>query len=291
MDRLRSLVLALLFGAGPPAAFAEVPRVQFDLPLSVACRDVSPPGYLAANPGLKLVEVRLEISSLLVAGQEKDLTQYFIKIDNPQQTLTVVDYLPKTLHESPFAGPVTIQNSKERSATLGINLSGKYEPLTAGASAGIGQKKTSSVKYDLLPPLESVASSGTLNRASTVFFKLKATPRHLLEGSQNFALVLRVPAAWRSDLVRVCCEAEGIQHGLVSTFDEHVSAGQREFFIALYLEGDEQARYTTEALARRQAQPGPRQASSGSRLKSAPAERSGSTNWTLKVPTLDLLHR
>jgi hypothetical protein len=295
MDRLRLLVVSLLFGAGPPAAFAEVPRVQFDLPYAIACRDVSPPGFLSANPGLKLMEVRLEISSLLTAGQEKDLTQYFIRIDNPQQSLTVVDYLPKTLHESRLAGPVTIQNGKEKSATLGINLSGKYEPLTAGASAGIGQKKTSSVKYDLLPPLESVAASGTLLRGSAVFFKLKSTPRHLLEGSRQFALVLQVPAAWRADVLRVRCEAEGVQHSLVSTFDEQVSAGQREFLVALFLEGDEQARQMADGFVHRDA------ASAGAtkaRNSKGPGQRSDNpgrtpapANWTLRLPPIDLMQR
>src|SRR5262245_66234094 len=114
MDRLRLLVLSLLFGAAPPAAFAEVPRVQFDLPYSIACHDVSPPGFLAANPGLKLIEVRLEISSLLVAGQEKDLTQYFIRIESPQQSLHVVDYLPKTLQECSLTTPVHVSTAKAK---------------------------------------------------------------------------------------------------------------------------------------------------------------------------------
>jgi hypothetical protein len=286
MDRLRLLVVPFVLGVASPAVFGETPRVQFDLPYAVACRDVSPPGYLTANPGLKLVEVRLEISSLLTAGQEKDLTQYFIRIDSPQQNFTVVDYLPQTIHESRMAGPVTIQNAKEKSATLGINLSGKYEPITAGASAGIGQKTTSSVKYDLLPPLDSVAASGTLLRGSAVFFKLKATPRHLLEGSRQFALVLRVPAAWRTDYVRVRCEAEGIQRSVVSTFNEQVNCGQRDFLVALYQEGDEQARLMAEDFAHREAAKlqGPK-----SKAQTQTSKTMGS--WTLAVPGWEMIRR
>ena len=252
MDRFYSLVMALVLSTAPVTLVADVPHVNFDMPYTVACRDVTPPEFAKANPGQKLVEARLEISSLLTAGHEKDLAQYFVRVESPQRTLTIADYLPKTSHESPLAGPVTMEKSTERMAVLGINLSGHYEILTAvGPSAGIGQKKTSSIKYDLLPPLETVAASGTLARGNAVFFKLKASPRQLLEGSREFGLVLRVPAAWRADSLVVRCEAEGIRRGVVSTFDEHVNCGQRDFLVALYQEGDEQARHLAESFSRR----------------------------------------
>jgi hypothetical protein len=191
----------------------------------------------------------------------------------------VADYLPKTFHESRHAGPIAHQTSKEHSASLGINLAGKYEFITgAGANAGIGTKNTSCVKYDLLPPLETVAASGTLLRGAGVFFKLKASPRRPLEGASQFALVLRVPIDWRSDYVRVHCQAEGVQKGLVSSLDETVSCGQRDFLVALYLAGDEAARREAEQLARQDAQ---YRLSQQSRK---PAARAGfDANWLSKL--------
>src|SRR5947209_5383403 len=210
MDRLRMLlfsVVAPIMPLAPAVALAEQPRVSFDMPYAVACRDVTPAEYSASHPGYKLMEVKLEISSLLTAGQEKDLTQYFIRVESPQRTLTVADYLPKTKHEA-IASSVTKEDSIERAVALGINMSGKYEILTVpGPSAGIGAKKTSSVKTELLPPLETVAASGTLERANAVFFKIKSSPRNLLEGTREYGLVLRVPASWRADYLRIHCEA------------------------------------------------------------------------------------
>lgn len=270
----RALVGLVCLTAVAPVA-AETPRVTFDMPFTVACRDVTPGEFAAANPGQKLIEARFEISSLLAAGQERDLTQYFIRIENPQRPLAIADYLPKTLHESRMAGPVTITDTKENTASLGIGLTGKYEFITAiSPTAGIGQKKTSCVKYDLLPPLEAVAASGTLLRGSAVFFKLKATPRHPLEGSREFGLVLKVPAAWRTEYVQVRCEAEGIQRSVVSTFNEEVTCGKREFVVALYQEGDEQARLTAESFARRKAAEASR----------APQTSKSSNAWTLSAP-------
>jgi hypothetical protein len=254
MDHLRaaSMVLLLIAATALPAR-AERPRVHFDMPFTIACRDVTAPEFTASNPGRRLVEARFEISSLLLAGKESDLLQYFIRIDSPQRTLEVVDYVPQTFHESRWAGPIGVSTTDEKSTSLGINVSGKYEILTAvGASAGLGQKRISALKFDLLPPLETVAASGTLLRGSGVYFKLKAGPRRPLEGATGFGLVLRVPRDWRADYLRVRCEAEAVERGLVSALDQTVVAGKRDFFVALYLEGNERARQTAEEFARRE---------------------------------------
>lgn len=273
-----SVCLAL---AGAPV-WADAPRVQFDMPYTIACRDVSSTEFTAANPGQKLVELKLPVSALLVAGEERDVLQFLIRIDTPQGKINIVDYLPKTSHDSALAGPITIQNTKEQNASLGINFSGKYEIISAvGPSAGIGQKKSSCVKYDLLPPLETVAASGTLNRGGSVFFKLKSSPRNLLEGSRELALVVRVPTSWRCDYLRVRCEAEGIQRGMVSTFDETRRSGQREFLVAAYLEGDEEAQRSAETFARRDAERiGQAKSTNQSRGKNG-------SSWTWNVPGVE----
>jgi hypothetical protein len=51
----------------------------------------------------------------------------------------------------------------------------------------------------------------------------------------------------------VRCEAEGIRRSVVSTFDETLSCGTREFTVSLYLDGDEGARRIAENFARREA--------------------------------------
>lgn len=255
MDAARSL-FCVAFVLVPGLAAAEPPRVHFDLPLAIACPEVSSPEVAAAHPGQKLVEVRFEVSTLLLAGDERDLKRLMLKIESPQRTVTVVDYLPKTRHESRHAGPIGITKSDETNASLGINVAGKYELFTAaGANAGIGQKSTSCVKYDLLPPVETIAASGTLLRGAGAFFKLEATPQQRLEGAREYGLVLRVPHDWQADYLRVRCEAEGVARGFVDSLDQQVSAGRRDFVVALYAAGSETARETAERFAQRAAEP------------------------------------
>jgi hypothetical protein len=253
MPRVLGFLLSLISTSAPLTTLAQPPRVHFDMPYAVACREVTPDEYAAEHPGQKLVEAKLEISALLVAGGERDLRQFYIQVESPGRSLAIVDYLPKTAHEA-IASSVSQHESTERTAALGINLSGKYELLTLpGPSAGIGEKKTSSVKAELLPPLETVAASGTLARGSALFFKIKATPRNLLEGTREYALVFRVPATWRADYLQIRCQAEGLKRGVVSTFDEVVKCGQRDFLVALYQAGDEEARAIAHNFARREA--------------------------------------
>lgn len=254
VSRFARPVFSLLILAAARPAPAEVPQVLFDMPYTAACRDVTSPEFKISNPGEKLVEAKLSISTLLQSGREDDLRQFIYRLEGPQRTMQVVDYLPKTAHESLVAGPVGIQNTRENVASIGINLSGHYEHFTGpSVNSGISQKRQSAVKYELLPPLETVTASGTILRGSGVYFKLKASQRNLLEGERQFALVLRVPSSWRADYVAIHCQAEGVQRGIVSQFDQQHFAGQRQFLVALYLEGDAQARAAAENFSRAEA--------------------------------------
>ena len=101
--------LALLVGlSGPSAALADPPRVQFDVPYVVAARDITSCEFELAYPHEKLIELKLQVSSLLQEGSEADLRQYLFSIVSPQRTMSVVDYLPKTAHETPIAGNLAV---------------------------------------------------------------------------------------------------------------------------------------------------------------------------------------
>lgn len=250
---LYSAVVLAVVAAQPQRVQAESPQVHFDLPYVVAARDVSSAEFQAVYTQEKLIEVRLQVSSLLTSGSEDDLRQYLYSIVSPQRTMTVVDYLPKTLHETSLAGNMTVESSDEKTASIGISVSGQYESSPeAGFTSGVGEKKTSSVKYERLPPLESVTASGTVLRGSGVYFKLKASDRNLLEGAREVAMTLRVPKAWRADFLHVRCEADGFARGVVRSLDTLVSCGERDFLVAVFMEGDFEARATAEETARRE---------------------------------------
>jgi hypothetical protein len=162
--------------------------------------------------------------------------------------MVVVDYLPQTTLSTDVVEHLSVEKHRERNRSLGITVSGQYHHLAQGtATAGGGKTVKSSVRYELLPPLELLASSGTIGRGSGVYFKLRPSRRTSLEGAREFVLVLRVASAWRGDLVHVHCEAMGRESDLFGSVERERVWGIQDFLVALYAEGDLQAKQAAQA--------------------------------------------
>jgi hypothetical protein len=238
------LSLAVLASIVPPAN-AGSPRVRFDTDSVVGCVDVTPLEFAEANPGEKLVEASFLISTLIGPGDSDAELQHLYTIESRQRTMQVEDYEPKTTLAADVVGHMLIENKNEKGKSIGLNLSGSYDKYAAGtASAGIDSKNGVITKYEKLPPLEVVAASGPIRRGSGVYFKLKPSSQTSLEGAQAFVAVFRVPATWRGDYIHIHCEAWSVAKGLPSPFtsNEPVRVGGGDFFVALHLEGDVEAK-------------------------------------------------
>ena len=248
------LVAALLGSAAsvtcpPPRAVAL--EVVFDASPSVACRDVTPDDFAEANPDERLVEARIEVSSLIRRGREDDLVEHFYRFDSSRQTLRIVDYSPKTTLASEMAGNVTVENKQEATRGIGVSVAAPADwPIKLGSSGELGAKALSSTRYELVPPMTAVAASGTLDRGHSVYFKLRPSRSTSLAGAQSFSLVFRVPSRWRADYVHLTCTASGVARGLFSPSDERAVRGRRRFVVALYAEGDASAKAAAERLVR-----------------------------------------
>ena len=242
----RAFLYGLFFFAAVAGLAASLlaapPRVEFDVAPVVVCRDVSPPEFVAQNPQEKLIEARFTISNLVTQGSEADLIQQFYRLHSPGP-LRVYDFLPRTTLAAGIDGTIDVVESTERTAKLGGTLSGAFEHLLkAAVEADVGRKTTRSQTYSRLPPLESVAASGTLDRATTVYFKLKRTPRTPLEGSHEFIVMFRAPVGWRAGYLVADCRAAGWRRGPIRSLDEQAECGGGRFTVALYQEGDPVAR-------------------------------------------------
>jgi hypothetical protein len=238
-------VLALL----PVAGIHARERVMFDAPTTIAARDVTTDEHRLAYPSSRLIEVKIQISSLVRRGFEKDLQELFYRFDYPVPGIEIVDYLPKTTLTSDVVGNIGMEKRSEDCNTLGLTLSGAMSPLAGTLNGGITDKDSESVRYEMLPPLETVAASGTLNRRTSVYFKLKPTPRISLEGDKEFVVVVRVPASWRGDYVYWGCQAMGTRRSATPPFEASGPVNRRQFLMGIYLEGDEEARQLAEQFA------------------------------------------
>jgi hypothetical protein len=239
----------------PPVAWGGPPQVEFDTAPLVACRDVTPPEFAAVNPDEKMIEARFRISALIRRGSESDLLQFFYRIDSPHVAMRVCDFLPKTTLASDLAGNVTIERKTERSNHVGVTTASPFDwPIKATGSGDFGTKSNDMIRYELVPPVEAVAASGTLRRGQAVYFKLRTSRSDSLEGDKEFVVVFHVPRGWRGDYVIFDCRALGVHRGVVTPLDEQVTAGSRRFVISLYAEGDAVARLAAERVVQAEAE-------------------------------------
>lgn len=255
MDRCHGIFLLVLAAGGLLAddlrigRYASAAEVQFDVLPLVGCRDVTSTEFAAVNPHERLYEARFQISSLLPRGDAEELVRYLYRIESPHRGFVVVDYLPQTTLASDVVEHLSVERSREDTKSLGINVSGQYDHLAKGsATAGSGKTIKSSVRYDLLPPLELLASSGTVSRGSGVYFKLRPSRRTSLEGAKEFVLVLRVPRDWRGDYVRVTCEAVGRKRYVLPTVEGEAIWGGADVLVALYAEGELEAKQVASSM-------------------------------------------
>jgi hypothetical protein len=236
-------ITGMLLALVPLAPIAANPYVQFDVADSVSAREVSTAEFTAANPGEKLVEVAFQISSLIRQGRETDVNHFLYRIESTQRRAHVVDYLPRTQVTSPIVGPVTVESKKGRGTTLGVSINGKYDSRVSG-NASAGKNKTSElrVRYEMLPPKELLAASGTINRACGVYYKLRPSKQTSLEGAREFVCVFRVPSNWRADVMTVHCEAVGLRRHSFGAADTLAICGSADFQVAVHLQGDGEAK-------------------------------------------------
>jgi hypothetical protein len=237
---ITGLVVALLLFLKASPALSGPPRVEFDVATSVVCREVTTPEFATAFPCEKLMQATFNISSLVRRGSEADLVEFFYRIESPGGTLRIVDHLPRQELASPIVGAIAVEKKDEQTHKIGGLVTGHYPPFSnAELNAQAGSSSGLSVRYEMLPPKELLAASGTLNRERGVYFKLRPSPQTSLEGAKQFVCVLRVPRGWRGDCVRIDCRAAADPRGWPAVETAECGA---TFLVALFAAGDEEAR-------------------------------------------------
>jgi hypothetical protein len=207
-----------------------------------------PPLAASAQPGEKIVDARVDISALITAGSERDVTQFVYQLQSLQRTMQVQDYLPRSARDTTVAGNIAVNEGREDANSAALDLTGRYQDFTnATLHLGNSTRENGNRKFERLPPLETVVASGTIYRGTGVYFKLHTTDRQLLEGATTISVQWRVPTAWRADYVHLRCVAEGRNRGQAQR------VGQRDFLIPVYLAGDTSAQQSAAHFANAEA--------------------------------------
>jgi len=229
-----------LFGNGSFISLAQatLPSLQFDVEHRVACVDVQNQSQFKVEKGERLVQACIPISTLVRQGSPERLTQLLMRIENPDRSIQVVDYQPRTTLATDIVGNIGIETKHDQSSAFDLALSGQQAGILGTTSVDLGNKQGKSVKWQHRPPLALLSASGTIARGSGAYFKLRSSSQTSLEGNRNFTLLLRVPHDWQSGVLHIDCRGQARQRNSLTQREEVVNCGHHRFVVALHATGN-----------------------------------------------------
>ena len=251
---------AIVFVPAICLASAECPRVSFDFGYMVECYDVTPQAFALLHPDEKIIEADVRVSVRTENGNEKDIEQLQFEISSPGERLRIIDFMPRTQIETEAANPIEVVKTSEsiRSVGAGVgtalsasagnsHVSGAITSTLPAGSANAIHRNELKETTKKIPPGKVVVASGTLANEHGVYFKLRRSSVHSLEGIKPLSFRFVVPSQWRGDWVVISCQATGtVKHRLFKTTDE---IGATKAFLALELSGDATAGQAARELA------------------------------------------
>ncbi len=227
--------------------------VVFDVPAVVGFRETTPVSSSILMEDDTFYELTLPIS---VWQHRKgfELQELLVLVSFGSGLIEVVDYLPQTHRESAVLGTIAVESRSEQCSTLGFSADGAWDRIVRGnATAGVNEKDSATYKYQVLPPSEVAAVSGTLSRRSAVYFKFPSGMQRTLEGERKLVLILRAPKSWRVGYALVTCRAEGKRASVPALEDPYWSS-QNTYVVTLFRRHDREAQQLAIEFSQAEAQ-------------------------------------
>lgn len=223
----RTLLFGSLFLILPTSAEASEPHwsVSFDTPRTAICKKVGQSSHS------KTILVEFNFSIKMDTGDEKDMDSVSIEITCPPPLL-VRDFLPKTKSTTDVVG------GKKRIITTETNSKDLELAISGAGSTKLNLSNLEKVEttYEQLAPRELLNASGIRNRGHGVFFKMKPTSQHVIEGQHKFVCLFEVDQDWRCDFIQAKCDPS-FKYG---------TASRKDFTIGLYMAGDQDGKSAIE---------------------------------------------
>ena len=254
---LRMLPVYFALAATSQIVLAEDPMIAFDFGRTAECRDVTPVESQEIYPDEKVVELKLNVSVHLLAGNMSDVDEIRIEIGDCDHRMRVHSFEPSTRLESKMSEDIQWTKTTEKNKTFGASLGGEAPvPLgdvvahvTPSMTGGVAHREVVTETQTRIAPKHVVVASGTVDQQRGVFFKLKPTPQTTLEGVHELTVRFTVPDTWRGDSLRVSCQALGQEKFL--WLKQPKTWATLRAPIAVYLAGDIKARTAAKLHVRR----------------------------------------
>lgn len=220
MLRLASLVLALgwLASDGAQTSWGKPSQiVRLDAPAIAVAEALDASLAPAAATGGDVFRIRLSITALIQPEFRGKVEALVVAVHNPNRTLRVVDFWPKTEMASTIDGPIAVQNQLEQQQNFAFAVAGGYQALVGGQAQGdFHGKQRLEERYQRRAPMQLVTASGAIDRGSGVCFQFHPGPANALDGTRDIALLVEAPRGWRADLLNISIRALGANSSLSS---------------------------------------------------------------------------
>ncbi|MDG1875597.1 MAG: hypothetical protein P8J27_16925 [Mariniblastus sp.] len=230
-------------------ACGDEPAIKFDVPALIGVKEAI---YVEGQIPLgdeKIIEVVIPVTSEVRSRDRGNVAEFRFDIYWNRSVYPVADYVPKTQTVSEIEGLISVEESNDKNAGLGINLSSGYHDVVSGiAKADVSQRTGTKTKYQEVPLHEVLVASGTVQRGTGAFFRFHPSRRETLEGGRDLVVAYRVPQSWRGGVLKVECRADGHRKVIGSwrePFNESLA-----FVLPIYLEGDDEARQAAISFVR-----------------------------------------
>lgn len=230
--------------------------IRFDLSPVVAGREPSAEesgdgdrGTARSEDAPARISVELKISAMLADPATRRIDQWLVRCVPRDRSLLVADYAPRTETSGDALGPLSVRRLEETNDAVGISVDGSYgHALRGKVGADRGQRSSESVEFQRLAAQRTVVASGTIARGRGVYFKLRSTPQQILEGEKRFEITFAAGPEWRSALLDVTVVAEAERRKLAGLDREIATLGAAHFVVAVYRQGDHEARLHADRL-------------------------------------------
>lgn len=240
-------VLLLVLIVIPSIVCSEEPAVVFDVPALATAHPLIDES-VAERESTFVIEMVLPVS-VRPRDTKLELDEFEFEVYWNRNVYPLLDYGPKTRTGSKIDGLVSVEERQDRGGTLGLNVkSGWMEVVSGSAQAQLQNKQGSSLRYQEIPQQQPVISSGTIQRGTGAYFHFRPSVATTLEGGRELMVAFWVPSNWRGGLIQINAQAKATRPRFVG-FTESVTV-KKSYLVAVYLEGNEEAKDAAVELVR-----------------------------------------
>jgi hypothetical protein len=119
---IRIVTQAFLILSAAALAIAQSAAVRFDTLPTVACHDASSAEHLALKTGTRMIAAEFHVSALLLQGVGNDIEQLIVHFDNPERTMSVIDFSPRTSLTTDTVGNMQVNRSEQERDSFNLNF-------------------------------------------------------------------------------------------------------------------------------------------------------------------------